>query len=107
MDVKPEKPAGLYVHIPFCMSKCRYCDFYSISDLSQISRFLAALKQEMQMNSRIPLTFDSLYIGGGSPSVLAPEAIGEIIETAGSYFSIASDSEITFNSLNLLQIIKY
>ncbi len=51
MEAMPDKPAGLYVHIPFCLRKCRYCDFYSISDLSQTSGFLAALKREMQMNS--------------------------------------------------------
>ena len=91
----PEKPAGLYVHIPFCLRKCCYCDFYSISDLSQTSGFLAALKREMQMNSGTSLVFDTLYIGGGTPSVLPPEAIGQIIETAGRYFSIASDAEKT------------
>ena len=72
MAATPDKPAGLYVHIPFCLQKCRYCDFYSISDLSQTSRFMVALKHEMQMNRRTPLAFDTLYIGGGTPSVLAP-----------------------------------
>ena len=91
----PDKPAGLYVHIPFCLRKCSYCDFYSISDLSQTVRFLAALKREMQMNSGTPLVFDTLYIGGGTPSVLAPEAIGQIIKTASRYFRFASDAEIT------------
>jgi len=95
MEAIPDKPAGLYVHIPFCLRKCSYCDFYSISDLSQTSRFLAALKREMQMNSEIPLVFDTLYIGGGTPSVLKPEAIGQIIETALWYFNIASDAEKT------------
>jgi oxygen-independent coproporphyrinogen-3 oxidase len=95
METMLEKPAGLYVHIPFCLRKCRYCDFYSISDLSQTSGFLSALTREMQMNSGTPLVFDTLYIGGGTPSVLEPEVIGQIIETASRYFSIASDAEIT------------
>jgi oxygen-independent coproporphyrinogen-3 oxidase len=95
MEAMPAKPAGLYVHIPFCLRKCSYCDFYSISDLSQTARFLAALKREMQMNSGTPLVFDTLYIGGGTPSVLEPEAIGQILETASRYFSIASDAEKT------------
>jgi oxygen-independent coproporphyrinogen-3 oxidase len=95
MEALPDKPAGLYVHIPFCLRKCRYCNFYSISDLSQASGFLAALKREMQMNSGTPLVFDTLYIGGGTPSVLEPEAIGQIIETASRYFRFASDTEIT------------
>ena len=90
-----DKPAGLYVHIPFCMKKCRYCDFYSITDLSQSSRFLAALQQEMQLNSANSLVFDTLYIGGGTPSVLAPTAVEQIIESAAKYFSFASDCEIT------------
>ena len=95
MQAISDKPAGLYVHIPFCLKKCRYCDFYSISDLSQTSGFMAALKREMQMNSDTPLVFDTIYIGGGTPSVLEPDAIGRILETASRYFSIASDSEIT------------
>jgi oxygen-independent coproporphyrinogen-3 oxidase len=95
MEAMPAKPAGLYIHIPFCLRKCSYCDFYSISDLSQTARFLAALKREMQMNSGTPLVFDTLYIGGGTPSVLEPEAIGQIFETASRYFSIASDAEKT------------
>jgi oxygen-independent coproporphyrinogen-3 oxidase len=95
MRVLRDKPAGLYVHIPFCLRKCSYCDFYSISDLSQTPQFLAALKREMRMNSGTSLVFDTLYVGGGTPSVLKPEAIGQIIETASRYFSIASDAEIT------------
>ena len=95
MQATPDKPAGLYVHIPFCLQKCRYCDFYSISDLSQTPRFMVALKQEMQMYRRTPLAFDTLYIGGGTPSVLTPEAIGELIETAWKYFNITSGAEVT------------
>ncbi len=95
MNAFSHKPAGLYVHIPFCLKKCRYCDFYSTTDLSQTDRFTVALKLEMQMNSQRPLAFDSVYIGGGTPSLLAPEAIGEIIETAGQCFRMAADTEIT------------
>jgi len=95
MEALPDKPAGLYIHIPFCLQKCSYCDFYSISDLSQTARFLAALKREMQMNNGTRLVFDTLYIGGGTPSVLEPEAIGQILETTSRYFSIASDAEKT------------
>ena len=95
MKTMPDKPAGLYVHIPFCLEKCSYCDFYSISDLCQTSGFLAALNREMQMNSGTSLVFDTIYIGGGTPSVLAPESIGQIIETAARYFNIVSESEIT------------
>ena len=95
MKTMPNEPAGLYFHIPFCLKKCPYCDFYSISDLSQTVGFLAALSREMLMNSGTPLVFDTIYIGGGTPSALAPAAIGEILDTTTKYFNIASGSEIT------------
>jgi oxygen-independent coproporphyrinogen-3 oxidase len=90
-----EKRAGLYVHIPFCLKKCHYCDFYSTTDLSQFSRFLAALRKEMQLSRKIPLVFDTLYVGGGTPSMLTPIAIKQLIEWARRYFRFTADSEIT------------
>ena len=90
-----DKRAGLYVHIPFCLKKCRYCDFYSTTDLSQSSRFLSALRKEMQLSRKIPLFFDTLYIGGGTPSMLAPIGIKQIIEWARMYFRFTADAEIT------------
>jgi oxygen-independent coproporphyrinogen-3 oxidase len=90
-----DKRAGLYVHIPFCLKKCRYCDFYSTTNLSQTSRFLAALRKEMQLSRQIPLVFDTLYVGGGTPSMLAPIAIKKLIEWARLYFRFTADSEIT------------
>lgn len=95
MEGTHTKPAGLYIHVPFCLNKCRYCDFYSISDLSQTSRFLTALKREMQMANRMPLAFDTIYIGGGTPSVLETDEIGQMIEKAGEIFNLAPGSEIT------------
>ena len=94
----PNTPAGLYIHIPFCQKKCFYCDFYSITDLTQISPFINALKHEMQMVPQKPPVFDSLYIGGGTPSVLGAEAIGQIIQFAGQAFNIQSDAEITLEA---------
>ena len=62
--------AGLYIHIPFCLGKCPYCDFYSITDLSLQPAFLDALASEMNMTRELDQVFDTLYIGGGTPSVL-------------------------------------
>ena len=87
--------AGLYIHIPFCLNKCRYCDFYSITDVSLRSRFLEALFREMQLMDPIGLAFDTLYVGGGTPSVLEADSIGEIIATSSQYFNFASDTEVT------------
>jgi oxygen-independent coproporphyrinogen-3 oxidase len=95
MHTNPEQPAGLYIHIPFCVKKCLYCDFYSITDLTQTSSFLAALKREMELAGHCTLSFDTLYIGGGTPSVLDDTAIEQIVATAFNHFNIRSDAEVT------------
>jgi len=89
---------GLYIHIPFCVKKCIYCDFYSIVNLSRIPRFLDALEREMGMRRGLQLTFDSVYIGGGTPSVLDAGDIGRLVETAWKQFDILPDSEITLEA---------
>lgn len=87
--------SGIYIHIPFCVRKCPYCDFYSVSDTALEAAFLEALQMEMRMRSSPSLTFDTLYIGGGTPSVLKPSSIDCLIQTACRCFSILPDAEIT------------
>ena len=87
--------AGLYIHIPFCLKKCPYCDFYSITDTSLQPAFMDALASEMRMNRGGTLQFDTLYMGGGTPSVLDAKAVGRIIKTARQSYEILSDAEIT------------
>jgi oxygen-independent coproporphyrinogen-3 oxidase len=89
------QPAGLYIHIPFCLRKCPYCDFYSITDLSLQPAFLDALVSEMNMTRESKKVFDTLYIGGGTPSVLDINVIDNIIKTAHQCFNITSNTEIT------------
>ena len=89
------KLASIYIHIPFCIKKCPYCDFYSITDQSLKQPFVKALIREMQMVSSHPLVCDTMYFGGGTPSVLKPENIGRIIENAYGLFNISTDTEIT------------
>jgi oxygen-independent coproporphyrinogen-3 oxidase len=90
---------GIYIHIPFCRRKCHYCDFYSISDLSQQHRFIEALLEEMELAASssycLGLEFDSLYMGGGTPSVLTRDAIVRVVTSAYRHFRIALDSEVT------------
>jgi oxygen-independent coproporphyrinogen-3 oxidase len=88
-------PAGLYIHIPFCLKKCRYCDFYSVSDLSLQPLFPDALLCEMNLIGKTGLVFDTLYIGGGTPSILDDAVLIKIIDAAGQYFDILSDAETT------------
>lgn len=95
MTINPEIPGGLYIHIPFCQKKCFYCDFYSVTDLSQVPRFLAALEKEIQLASRVQLVFDTLYIGGGTPSVLDAGEVARIIAAAFRHFKILPRAEVT------------
>ncbi len=89
------KTAGLYIHVPFCRRKCAYCDFYSVTDLDRIDAFLRAVQKEIQLNSGINYLFDTLHFGGGTPSVLSPEQISPIMETALKCFSFSETPEIT------------
>ncbi len=93
---------GVYIHIPFCKSKCPYCDFYSYRCKSEeMSLYVEALLNEIKTLSRVnefvkePFTADTLYLGGGTPSVLSGEELYKIITTAKKVFCISNDSEIT------------
>ena len=90
--------AGLYIHVPFCRSKCPYCDFYSVTDPSRIAAYVDAICREMALHRRFAPRFDTLYLGGGTPSILPPAALARIIETARQSFSIAPDAEITLEA---------
>jgi len=86
---------GLYVHIPFCLSKCAYCDFYSETALNRIDDYLAALRNEMALYSGRFGVFDTIYIGGGTPSVLSLDTFDEIFDGIADNFTIAASAEIT------------
>jgi oxygen-independent coproporphyrinogen-3 oxidase len=87
--------AGLYVHIPFCLKKCAYCDFYSTTDLSKIERYLQALKSEMELTRDTAYSFDTIYLGGGTPSILSGRQVEKILATARSVYKIHPRAEVT------------
>ena len=88
---------GIYVHFPFCERKCRYCDFYLVTDLNRISDFLTALQKEMQLaGGGSGIKADTLYIGGGTPSLLSIKQMGQIVDWAALYFNLAASAEMTF-----------
>lgn len=89
------KAAGLYIHIPFCVSKCPYCDFFSITDTALLPAFIAALLAEMKLARCERLIVDTLFVGGGTPSVLDAPTIGQIIESAYRCYLIDTAAEIT------------
>jgi putative oxygen-independent coproporphyrinogen III oxidase len=90
-----ETPAGIYIHIPFCIQKCRYCDFYSITDLRLAPAFMDALTQEITRHPKSVRSVDTLYIGGGTPSVLPAASLARLIDTVANTFSLLPDTEIT------------
>ena len=105
----PAAPEGLYVHIPFCVSLCPYCDFVvfagaaSRGPRSRIDAFLAAVHVELDLRAdaldqafgaiRPPL--ETLYLGGGTPSMLPAEALTDLIRHVRERFGLARDAEIT------------
>jgi len=90
---------GLYIHVPFCRSKCPYCGFYSIASTSLIQGWLDALKKEIILYQGIfKEPFDSLYIGGGTPSVLSTEQLYEIRDCLYENFQFKDDTEVTIEA---------
>jgi len=87
--------AGLYIHVPFCRSKCAYCDFYSIADDSQLDAYLDALSREMKFYRDFAPLFDTVYIGGGTPSCLGTRQLAELLAQVRDDFPIAPGAEIT------------
>jgi oxygen-independent coproporphyrinogen-3 oxidase len=92
---EPDELPGLYIHIPFCLRKCAYCGFYSITDRSLIPAFRSALRREMEIYRGWAASFDTLYIGGGTPSVLPKEDLEGLIADIRTAFTITTDAEIT------------
>jgi putative oxygen-independent coproporphyrinogen III oxidase len=115
---------SLYIHIPFCKTKCPYCDFYSISSPDLIPAYLSALDQEAQIyHANMPLndaagvspvqatqakafgyqdatfaSFDSLYLGGGTPSLLTNAQLAALMKILRRHFPFAPDPEITLEA---------
>ncbi|RMG01066.1 MAG: radical SAM family heme chaperone HemW [Nitrospirae bacterium] len=88
--------AGIYIHIPFCVKKCSYCDFYSIpyNDVTARS-YLEALIKEIASSKYHPSSVDTIYIGGGTPSLFKPGEISAILNAVSKSYSIASSAEIS------------
>ncbi len=94
---------GFYIHIPFCQSKCPYCDFYSLTDKGLTDAYVNALCREMETFDRIgefvkkdnKIPVDTIYFGGGTPSLLSPSQLQRILNTARENFCVSEDAEIT------------
>ncbi|MBN2424193.1 MAG: radical SAM family heme chaperone HemW [Calditrichaceae bacterium] len=89
---------GIYIHVPFCIRRCGYCDFYSQTDLRLRNKYISALLKEIDIYAselNNPVIFDTIYLGGGTPSLLSINHITQILNKIYSRFRISNDAEIT------------
>lgn len=92
-------PLGLYLHVPFCEIKCGYCDFYSLTGSPEEAReaFTTTLCGEIRMKATHGPA-DTIFLGGGTPSLLTPDQIGRILQALRESFALAPDAEITMEA---------
>ena len=89
---------ALYVHIPYCDRKCLYCDFYSVETFEHFHRFLDSLRDEIRRRSEAlapAVAFDSVFLGGGTPSLLDAAQMDAVLHALRSRFTLTGDAEIT------------
>ena len=90
---------GLYVHVPFCAAICNYCNFNrGLFDEDAKTRFVGALLKEIRAGVGEPVIPDTLYFGGGTPSLLTPEEIRSVIDESRRVLGLAVDAEITIEA---------
>lgn len=95
--------AGLYIHLPFCTQKCNYCDFYSIkTNPTTVENFINALIQEIHLYSNhqvfSQVKFASIFLGGGTPSLLSSNQLNRIIDKLNQTFNFDADIEFTIEA---------
>src|SRR5882757_108047 len=98
----PTNAFGVYIHWPFCLSKCPYCDFNSHVRHAAIdeTRFLRAFAAELAATAaRAPgRTVSTIFFGGGTPSLMQPTTVGAILDTIGKHWAVAPDVEVTLEA---------
>ena len=94
---KAPSKLGLYIHIPFCRTKCLYCDFCSFVSRSEGARdeYVDAIVKEIEMRGTKEYLVDTIYFGGGTPSLLSVEQVGRILSCVKANFIVCDDAEIT------------
>lgn len=92
--------AGIYVHIPFCRQNCHYCDFYFSVSLNYKEQVIDAINKELiqrcdYLNNEL---VETIYMGGGTPSVLSPDEVNSILQTIYDHFNVSKNPEITLEA---------
>ncbi|MBE6976937.1 MAG: radical SAM family heme chaperone HemW [Ruminococcaceae bacterium] len=99
---KEKTPLGIYIHVPFCRSKCQYCDFYSLTDKSDrlMEDYLDAVCDHIRETGRSSVGYqvDTIYFGGGTPSFFGADGMAAILTAVRRSFPVAASAEITFEA---------
>ena len=99
---KEKTPLGIYIHVPFCRSKCQYCDFYSLTDKSDrlMEEYLDAVCDHIRETGKRSVGYqvDTIYFGGGTPSYFGAEGMAAILTAVRRSFNVAISAEITFEA---------
>ena len=92
--------AGLYLHIPFCRKACHYCNFHFSTDLSYVERMVNAICDEIELTADYLQidTLETIYFGGGTPSVLSPNQLNQILSKVHNHYTITNNVEVTFEA---------
>ena len=99
---KEKTPLGIYIHIPFCRSKCHYCDFYSLTtkDDKLLDSFIQAISAHIKEAGKLAPSYrvDTVYFGGGTPSFFGADGMATLLAAVRKYFDVAPEAEITFEA---------
>jgi oxygen-independent coproporphyrinogen-3 oxidase len=99
---KNKTPLGIYVHVPFCRSKCQYCDFYSLTEKADelLDGYLEAICAHIREAGTLAPDYlvDTIYFGGGTPSFFGAEGLSAILNTIRRSFDVSRSAEITFEA---------
>ena len=99
---KEKTPLGIYVHVPFCRSKCQYCDFYSLTtkDDKLMDGYIDAMCKHIKETGALTPAYkvDTIYFGGGTPSFFGADGMATILTAIRRAFDVANDAEITFEA---------
>ncbi|MBM7772548.1 oxygen-independent coproporphyrinogen-3 oxidase [Actinokineospora baliensis] len=101
-----DRPFGVYVHVPFCATRCGYCDFntYTAGELDSSASpqsWLAGLRQELDLAAQVlgtPPAADTVFVGGGTPSLLGADGLSQVLDAVRGVFGLAEGAEVTTES---------
>ena len=99
---KHKTPLGIYIHVPFCRSKCQYCDFYSVTtkDARLMDQYLHAICTHIKEAGQLAPGYlvDTIYFGGGTPTFFGADGMADILTAIRKNFDVAPTAEITFEA---------